>query len=167
MAKARYRQGKDLGTVKYIKDESGRVLLRQEDIKLRWRQYFSQLLNDTKGLTKKSRKTSGIQRAQVHGSFSDITTAEVREALKKMTGFNPIEVWRGLGEKGIHWLTKLFNAILRSSKMPEERRGSTIIPLFKNKGDAQECGNYRGIKRLNHTMKLWERVIEIRIRRET
>ena len=51
--------------------------------------------------------------------------------------------------------------------MPEEWRVSTIIQLFKNKGDGQECGNYRGIKLLSHTMKLWERVIEKRIKRET
>ncbi|XP_057550510.1 uncharacterized protein LOC130828560 [Amaranthus tricolor] len=142
LAKARSRQRKDLGTVK--------------------------------GLAKESRPTTGIRRTWVYGSFSDITTAELREALKKIGGFKavglgniPIEVWRGLGEEGIHWLTELFNAILRSSKMPEEWRVSTIIPLFKNKGDAQECGNYRGIKLLNYTMKLWERVIEKRLRRET
>lgn len=29
------------------------------------------------------------------------------------------------------------------------------------------CSNYRGIKLLSHTMKLWERVIERRLRRET
>ena len=52
-------------------------------------------------------------------------------------------------------------------KIPEEWRVSTLIPLFKNKGDAQVCRNYRGIKRLSHTMKLWGRVIEKRIRRET
>ena len=51
--------------------------------------------------------------------------------------------------------------------MPEEWRVSTLIPLFKNKGDAQVCENYRGIKLLSHTMKLRERVIEKRIRRET
>ena len=50
--------------------------------------------------------------------------------------------------------------------MPEEWRVSTLIPLFNYKGDAQVCGNYRGIKLLSHTMKLWERVIEKRIRRE-
>ncbi|GKD27059.1 retrovirus-related pol polyprotein LINE-1 [Tanacetum coccineum] len=37
----------------------------------------------------------------------------------------------------------------------------------KNKGDAQACSNYSGIKLLSHTMKLWERVIERRVRRET
>ena len=42
-----------------------------------------------------------------------------------------------------------------------------LITLFKNKSDAQVCGNYRSIKLLSHTMKLRERVIEIRIRQET
>ncbi|XP_057540787.1 uncharacterized protein LOC130818644 [Amaranthus tricolor] len=49
LEKARSRQKKDLVTVKFIKDESGRVLLRQEDIKMRWHQYFIQLLNETRG----------------------------------------------------------------------------------------------------------------------
>nr|GEY48801.1 retrovirus-related Pol polyprotein LINE-1 [Tanacetum cinerariifolium] len=39
---------------------------------------------------------------------------------------------------------------------------SEVIPIYKNKGDAQACSNYRGINLLNHTMKLWERVIERR-----
>ena len=77
-----------------------------------------------------------------------------------------IEVWKGLGDDGIHCLTNLFNVILRSSKMPEEWKVSTLIPLFKSKGDAQVCGSYKGIKLLSHTMKLWKRVIEKRIRRE-
>ena len=51
--------------------------------------------------------------------------------------------------------------------MPEQWKVSTRIPLFKNNGDAQVCGNYKGIKLLSHPMKLWEKVIEKRIRRET
>ena len=48
--------------------------------------------------------------------------------------------------------------------MPEEWRKSTLIPLYKNKGDIQDCSNYRGIKLISHTMKLWERVIEYRLK---
>ena len=114
LAKARSRQKKDLGTVKFIKDEGGRVLLRQEDIKLRWHQYFSQLLNETRGREEEIQQTSYLQRAQEHGSIIDITTAEVGEALKKMGRSKavgpdniPIEVWMSLGEKGIQWLTKM------------------------------------------------------------
>ena len=48
--------------------------------------------------------------------------------------------------------------------MPEEWRRSVLIPIYKNKGDAQCCGNYRGIKLMSHTMKVWERIIEARLR---
>ena len=48
--------------------------------------------------------------------------------------------------------------------MLSEWRANTIISLYKNKGDIQDCNNYRGIKLLSHTMKLWEWVIERRLR---
>ena len=51
------------------------------------------------------------------------------------------------------------------SGMPDEWR-SVLVPIFKNKGDVQSCSNYRGIKLISHTMKLWERVVEARLRRE-
>lgn len=79
----------------------------------------------------------------------------------------PIEAWKGLGDIAIVWLTKLFNLIFRANKMPEEWRRSILVPIFKNKGDVQSCTNYRGIKLMSHTMKLWERVIEHRLRRMT
>jgi len=50
--------------------------------------------------------------------------------------------------------------------MPREWRFSTIIPLYKNKGDIQDCNNYRGIKLLSHTMKVWERKIERRLQKD-
>ncbi|KAK9157750.1 hypothetical protein Scep_004324 [Stephania cephalantha] len=79
----------------------------------------------------------------------------------------PIEVWKCLGEIGLTWLTKLFNKILKSKRMPMDWRRSTLVPIFKNKGDIQSCSNYRGIKLMSHTMKLWEKIINNRLRRET
>ncbi|XP_076940095.1 uncharacterized protein LOC143609136 [Bidens hawaiensis] len=103
-----------------------------------------------------------------------ITQEEVRNALRKMgrakaVGLDniPIEVWKCLGEEGVMWLTTLFNTILKTEKMPDQWRSSVVVPIYKNKGDAQCCGNYRGIKLLSHTMKLWERVIDVRLKRET
>ena len=46
--------------------------------------------------------------------------------------------------------------------MPEEWRRSVLIPMCKNKGNAQCCGNYRGIKLMCHTMKVC--IIEARLR---
>ena len=92
-----------------------------------------------------------------------IQESEVKEALKRMKGgkamgpdYIPIEVWKGLGDIAKVWLTKLFNLIFQANKMPEESRRSILVPIFKNKRDAQSCTNYRGIKLMSHTMKLWK-----------
>ena len=53
---------------------------------------------------------------------------------------------------------------MQSGKMPYEWRESTITPIYKYKGDHMNCSNYRGIKLLSHTMKLWERIIDQRLR---
>ena len=74
---------------------------------------------------------------QLDDSFDDtnrrfvwrIQETEVREALKRMKGGKamgpdsiPIKVWRCLWDIAIVWLTKMFNNIFRSNKMPEEWR---------------------------------------------
>ena len=56
---------------------------------------------------------------------------------------------------------------IKSKKMPDDWRKSILVPIYKNKGDIQNCANYRGIKLMSHTMKLWEKVIEHRLRVET
>jgi hypothetical protein len=61
------------------------------------------------------------------------------------------------------WLTKLFNIIFWSNKMLDEWRRSILVPIFRNKGEMQSCTNYREIKLMSHTMKLWERIIEHRL----
>ncbi|KAK3527512.1 hypothetical protein QTP86_024294, partial [Hemibagrus guttatus] len=98
---------------------------------------------------------------------------EVRKALKRMKSGKavgpddiPVEVWKCLGEAAVEFLTSLFNRVLESERMPEEWRRSVLVPIFKNKGDVQSCSNYRGIKLMSHTMKVWERVEEARLRKE-
>ena len=61
---------------------------------------------------------------------------------------------RACEKGGIAVLTKLFNEILREEKMPEAWRESVVVPIFKGKGDIQDCRNYRGIKLMSHRMKL-------------
>ena len=40
-----------------------------------------------------------------------------------------------------------------------------MVNVYKGKGDALTCGSYRGIKLLEHAMKVLERVIEGRVRK--
>jgi len=116
----------------------------------------------------------GVQEPHLNDrACSLISNEEVKEALRKMKSKKavgpdliPVEIWKCLGEKGLEWLTELFNVIFRTIRMPTEWRTSIIIPLYKDKGDIQDYNNYRGIKLLNHTMKLWEQVIEGRLRKD-
>ncbi|XP_022023814.1 uncharacterized protein LOC110924083 [Helianthus annuus] len=103
-----------------------------------------------------------IQRRQHNSGYDQsITHGEARTTLRKMGSAKaigldniPIEAWLCLGEEGVQWLTSLFNLIFSSGKMADQWRRSVVVPLYKNKGDAQCCENYRGIKLLSHPMKL-------------
>ena len=107
------------------------------------------------------------------GEVREIMAVEVVEALKKMKKGKavgpdniPAEAWKYLGQTGVEKLRHLFNEILETEKIPDEWRWSTLVPIYKNKGDIQNCGNYRGIKLISHTMKIWEKVIDRRLRSE-
>ena len=45
MAKIHERKAKDIGQVKCIKDGAGQLLVMDEEIKHRWREYFDKLFN--------------------------------------------------------------------------------------------------------------------------
>ena len=115
--------------------------MNKDEIRHRWQEYFDKLFNG-------ENENSTVR---LDDSFDDtnrrfvrrIQVQEVREALKMMKVGKamgpdgiPIKVWRCLGDLAIVWLTKMFNNIYRSHKMPEEWRISILVP------------------------KLWERVIE-------
>ena len=68
-----------------------------------------------------------------------------------------------LCDEGVYYLPQTMIAVLVEG-MPQSWRKSEISPLYKGKGYVLECGNYRGIKLMAHTMKLWERIIDHRIR---
>ena len=147
------------------------------NIKDKWEVYFQNLFNQGRpeNTSKSTSAESGAEdrtQGMQWNKIRIISREEVKDALRKMgrakaVGADniPIEVWKCLGDVGIQWLTTLFNTILYTGRMPDEWRSSVVIPIYKNKGDAQECGNYRGIKLLSHTMKLWERVIDQRLRK--
>ena len=77
----------------------------------------------------------------------------------------PVEVWKVFGRLGVEILTDMFVKIMET-KIPDKWRSSTLISIFKNKGDIQECGNYRGIQLISHTLKIRERIIEKRLRKK-
>ncbi|KAK3543381.1 hypothetical protein QTP70_018399 [Hemibagrus guttatus] len=139
----------------------------EESVQRRWKEYFEELMNEE---NEREKRVEGVN--SVEQKVDKIRKDEVRKVLKRMKSGKavgpddiPVEVWKCLGEAAMEFLTSLFNRVLESERMPEEWRRSVLVPIFKNKGDVQSCSNYRGIKLISHTMKLWERVVEARLRK--
>ncbi|KYO46084.1 hypothetical protein Y1Q_0021660 [Alligator mississippiensis] len=144
IAKRRKRLTRDVMHVRLIKDESGRLLTNEEEIKNKWKKYFEDLMN------KKNQRSLRASATENQSMVTDINIMEVKRGLNKMkngkpTGPDeiPVEVWKILGEEEIDILWRLFKAIFATEKMPNEWRGSVLVLIFKQKGDVQDCRNLR------------------------
>ena len=166
IAKYRNKATKDISHVKQM--EVGRCCGMRRDserVKERWKEYFENLLNEEYPREQHQNGTPN------QGLTIGVTGAEVESALRKMknnkaTGPDeiPVEAWRALGGEGVDLLWDLMIKI--EEHIPDEWRESVLVPIYKEKGDVQECQNYRGIKLLSHTMKIWERIVDKRLRGE-
>lgn len=166
VTKQRHQKKKDITEILVIKDLEGKVLTEEAKIKERWREYFNKLLN-----TENEREdTEEVE--PVEGPETNITEKEIEEAVKKMkSGKAPgctgvtVELFKTLGEEGVEMLHNLFNKIWSEEKMPSDWEESEIVPIFKQKGDPLACGNFRGIKLLEHPMKIFERILDQKLRK--
>nr|GEY63097.1 craniofacial development protein 2-like [Tanacetum cinerariifolium] len=108
---SREKKRQDIGNVRYIKDEGGRTIVREEEIRKRWKEYFSSLFNESPHIVRRPER-SGEVRSSRHQMnydcyYSRINQREVRAALQRM-GINksvgpdqiPIEAWRCLEDDG-------------------------------------------------------------------
>ena len=63
---------------------------------------------------------------------------------------------------GTQWISDLCNGIVKEGCIPEDWKSSVVLPIYK--GNQMKCGYYRGIKLLEHAMRVVERIFKHRIR---
>ena len=102
-----------------------------------------------------------------------VTVEEVMTTLRKMksgkaTGLSKVddEIIIASGDTGIKVMVELCQrtGMLDGRDIPEECETCVVVPIFKGKGNVMSCGAYRGVKLLEHVVKIVERVLEKRIR---
>ena len=132
-----------------------------------WKEHYDRISNeefnwDREGLT---------DVRQVCGPGEKISEEEVGAASSKMkldkAGVPSgvvADMLKAAGDERTRWMTELCNAVVRDGKIPKDWSRSWLVNVNKMKGDALECGSYRGIKLVEHAMKVLERVIERRVR---
>ena len=112
-----------------------------------------------------------IESSMVEGRIEKITHKEMAIAIKSMIPGKtdgPSEVWAEMisasGEVGIGVMMELYKHMLDGKEMPGEWQTNVLVSIFKGKKDVRNCKTYRGVKLLEHAMKVVERVLERRIR---
>ena len=100
-----------------------------------------------------------------------ISKEEVRQAIqdlkvRKAAGPSGVtgEMIKAAGEQAVDWLTSICNRIVKEEAIPESWQMSELVAIYKGKGDVLECSSSRGIKLLEHGIKVAERVLERRLR---
>ncbi|XP_070025913.1 uncharacterized protein [Nicotiana sylvestris] len=115
---------------------------------MRWQTYFHKLLNEE---GERDIVLDELEHSENHRDSECCRRIKVEEivgVMRKMsrgraTGPDEILVgfWKCVGRAGLEWLAGLFNAIFKAMRMPDEWRWSTVVPVYKNKGDIQSCNN--------------------------
>ena len=164
LAKTRNRRTKDICDNIFINEKKKKIQTDTTKIIEVGKEHYVELLNvmNPRKYLEECEKTCG--------PIPNITLEEDGTQLKKMkTGQAcgpdqiPIEVWKLLVDESVDYLLNTMNTVFDEG-MPQSWRKSEISPLYKGKGSVLECGNYRRIKLMAHTMKLLERIIDNRIR---
>lgn len=158
------KERQDVVGVRVIKDGEGAIRINESEVTERWRSYFEALLNE-----ENPHELEEV--GKVAGPTEDVTADEVTKAMKKMKNNKApgpsgltVDLLKATGRTGVAELTEVMKNFFESERMPEEWGGSHTVPIFKGKGDALECGQYRGIRLLEHGMKLAEKILESRLR---
>ena len=107
----------------------------------------------------------------VEGPREFITEMEVEKAIGQMKSRRaggPTElvgeIIRAANQVGVKKMTEICNMVVDERKIPRDWELSTLLPIYKGKGDPLECGAHTAIKLLEHEMTLFERVLERRLR---
>ena len=169
LAKKMKSENSDVIGDKCVKDKDGNLALSEKDKLRTWKAHYEQLLNVEFDWD----ETSLSVEPSVEGPAIKITHDLVASAVSNMKegkACGPsgivIEMVKAGGVAMLDLLTDMINLIIKEERIPDDWNHSTIINCFKGKGNATICGNYRGLKLLEHAMKVLERIIETIIRKQ-
>ena len=170
LAKTRYRRTLDQEDIVYITDERKHIITEPNRIIGRWLSHFKHLLNIENERDGNRTEVNQREDAQ-HTIIEPFKLMEVEKQMKKMQNNKacgpdgvPTESLRLVDKIDLMLICDQMNAALEKG-IPTVWRTSILTPLYKGRGNVTtECNNYRGIKLMCHGIKLYERLVEDRLR---
>ncbi|KAG0693436.1 Transposon TX1 uncharacterized protein [Chionoecetes opilio] len=116
--------------------------------------------------------TTGLQAVDADPPIDETAPSldEVREAVAKLRGGKAAgvcnisaELLKAGGEAMIHGLHAVLTAVWQSGTIPPDWKRGLVVPIWKGKGDRQDCNNYRGITLLSVPGKVLAHLLLTRI----
>ena len=166
-------QSKKLRGAQYIRDENGKLLRKLDEIRARWRRYFTSLLNTT-SVTLNRTIIEGLSQKPIALSLGDPpVVSETKKALRSMANGKamgpdelPVELLKlGLSDSSHEILLPFHDiivAVWMTGEVPQEWKDATIKVLHKKK-DRTECSNYRGLSLVAHAGKVLLKIVANRL----
>ena len=160
---------RDVVGEKCVRDDNGNIAFSVEDLKVAWKAYHSRLLNHENDWDANSLPEA----PSIIGPPITVTPLMVLTAICSMKTGKAVgpsgiamEMIKASGTVGAQLIADLANSIIKAGQIPKQWEESFIINVYKGKGDAMERSNYRGLKLLEHSLKVIERVVEKIIREQ-
>ena len=166
-------QGEKIRSAQYIRDENGKLLRKLDEIRARWRRYFTSLLNTTSATLNRT-TIEGLSQKPTALSLGDPpAVSETKKAMRFMANGKamgpdelPAELLK-IGLSGIsHEILLAFHdiivAVWMTGGVPQEWKDATIKALHKKK-DRTECSNYRGLSLVAHAGKVLLKIVANRL----
>ncbi len=154
-----------------VRAADGAILSDEPAVKARWAGYFEELYcadPPSRGLPDEG--VTAVD-ADPPASCAPPTLEETRKAVvqlkdEKAPGVCGIhaEMLKTGGDAALSWLHTLVCAIWRTETIPTDWKKGLVVPIWKGKGDAKECNNYRGITLLSVPGKVFARILLNRVR---
>ena len=135
--------GEHVGELTVIRNQAGDIVTEETSMKERWREYFDALLN------KENARELLSEIPPIEGPIHNVKMEEVRKALAKVKlgkaagcsglSIDMIKALNGVGDEMIY---SLLETIWKEERIPSEWEDSETVPIYRQKGDPLECGNY-------------------------
>ena len=152
-----------------IEGKDGKLLTDTVEVKKRWMEHFSELLEGDGGEVDMVLE----EREFEEGLSEEITEEEIRRAIARLkrgkaAGVCGIqgEMLKAGGDTVVRWLHIIFNIVWEKGKAPEDWQKAVIVAIHK-KGSKKLCKNYRGISLLSIPGKIFAKILDARIRQVT
>lgn len=143
-----------------LEDKNGKLIITVEDKLKTWEEYILELFSDNR---------TEVETIGAENTGPAINMVELERAIKnsknrKATGPDniPAEVIKILENRGKQALLNLFNAIYNYGIIPEDWLKSTFVTIPK-KQNARRCNEYRTISLMSHVLKIFLRIIHVRL----